>query len=523
MTGIISAAIVAILGWIAKQIINLINPTEKTRLRKVLRKVQRDLDKGYSERTKYMIEKLLLENKSDNYATTIGLSSRADIYIRQNEFDKAIKLANEAISVNNSNGDAYCIIGRSYSLKGDKAKAIENFNEALEHHSRKREDIYFNRGCEYWVLGEYDKSIDDFSAMLKIRPKSFDGLTYRAAGYARKKDNEAAMTDITNALKIKSYGDWRIFIGRLYIEIEDNEVKIANITKKLWKIKKYALWYALRGRLYIEMANNEAAIADLNMAIKIDKKNAVYLFARGYAYYNIKEYRRAIEDYTKAIEIDNNNAKYYKDRAHANNEIEEYEQAIEDFTKALDIDNNNAECYAGRGRAYERKEKYNLAIADFSTALNIEPDNKAACKLLRALAYFQNKEYERALEDITALEGKEGIDLTEIYYLFALMHKKEGKNELAIKYLTKALEKKENADYYHERGDVYYGEGEYDLALKDMSSAIDIDSNYAKFFVHRAIVYKKRGELGLAVKDINSALKIDSNEGAYIIECLLGN
>jgi len=140
IAGILSGFIVLIIGGV----IMLPNITDPSGSKRQLAKAQAFLDKGYTERAKNMFSLILKEHYDNNYATTIALTGKAEVYLNQKYFERAIQYANDAIDVNKENGDAYVILGRAYSLMGEHEKAINKFNEALERDTKRKEDSYLS-------------------------------------------------------------------------------------------------------------------------------------------------------------------------------------------------------------------------------------------------------------------------------------------------------------------------------------------------------------------------------------------
>lgn len=69
---------------------------------------------------------------------------------------------------------------------------------------------------------------------------------------------------------------------------------------------------------------------------------------------------------------------------------------------------------------------------------------------------------------------------------------------------------------YSGRGLAFREQGRYDLALKDLSKAISMDPNEAKFYNNRGIVYGEQGKNDRAIADFTSAILLDPGfAGAY--------
>ncbi len=105
--------------------------------------------------------------------------NRAESYLQQREYDKAITELSKVIEVDPKNIEAYVKRGYAYNKKGDYDKALEDFNLAIEMDS-KQANAYVNRGVSYYQKGDYGKAIADSEKYLELEP---DG---EVAGESRK-------------------------------------------------------------------------------------------------------------------------------------------------------------------------------------------------------------------------------------------------------------------------------------------------------------------------------------------------
>ena len=85
----------------------------------------------------------------------------------------------------------------------------------------------------------------------------------------------------------------------------------------------------------------------------------------------------------------------------------------------------------------------------------------------------------------------------------------KGEYDLAIKDFTKAIDlKPEYAIAYNNRGAVYRNKGEYDQAIEDCSKAIQLKPDYAEPYSNRGAAYRNKGDYERAIKDYNMAIKL---------------
>jgi len=142
-----------------------------------------------------------------------------------------------------------------------------------------------NRGVEYFNKGNYEKAIEDFSAVIKINPDYGDVLIIRGNTYKIKGDYDKAIEDFSVAIKIGSWPRTKVLHERRFQDLWDYSALIK------------------RGLTYFYKNNHNKAIEDFSAAIKIkpDYKNA--LFYREFTAYAIKDNLET----KAALEIDPNN------------------------------------------------------------------------------------------------------------------------------------------------------------------------------------------------------------------------
>lgn len=64
---------------------------------------------------------------------------------------------------------------------------------------------------------------------------------------------------------------------------------------------------------------------------------------------------------------------------------------------------------------------------------------------------------------------------------------------------------------YNERGQVYFKQKDYRRAFQDITKALDLNPTLYRGLLNRAIIYDQEGNLELALSDLNTAIKQDTN------------
>jgi tetratricopeptide (TPR) repeat protein len=92
----------------------------------------------------------------------------------------------------------------------------------------------------------------------------------------------------------------------------------------------------------------------------------------------------------------------------------------------------------------------------------------------------------------------------------------DGYYDLAIDELTKAIELDPNNAMSYDRRGIAYGEiCEYDNAISDFNTAIEIDDTYAGAYNNRALAYYKKDVLGRAIIDYNKAIELSPDISVF--------
>lgn len=110
---------------------------------------------------------------TDYYGLQIGKNK-----IVQGDFEGAIKDLTETIKTNPNDYDAYNMRAIAYSELKKFDKSIEDFSKCIE--LKPIAEAYYNRGSAYFAKGDYKLANDDFTQCLKLSPDNIKALYKRA-------------------------------------------------------------------------------------------------------------------------------------------------------------------------------------------------------------------------------------------------------------------------------------------------------------------------------------------------------
>ncbi len=173
-------------------------------------------------------------------------------------------------------------------------------------------------------------------------------------------------------------------------------------------------------------------------------------------------------------------------------QIDNFESALTLFDKALKIYSNKAEPHF---------YKATLTIQAFRKS----HQKSDKVKMVNSI--------EKSLKDLD-----KALDLNEscssLYYVKAVLLYMIEDLDLAYTFVKKAIEKADDYDakYYYLKGAIYAVAGNYQQAISNLSTAINIDKNFRPSYLERAKCYFTMGELKQVFLDIQSYISIKGND-----------
>ena len=337
-------------------------------------------------------------------ADAVGFIDRGLMFAARGEYDQAIADFTEAIKLNPPNlSDVYLMRGNAYSIGTSRIEDADNvsfstftssleynftpsnetiarWNNALEDYTaaiRLAPDVtkpLFSRSGIHAKLKNYDQAIADMTFVIDIKPTR-SAYMNRGVYYYVIGELNRALEDYTAAINL-------------------NPGSFAN---------RFA--HRNRASVYIMLKEYSKALTDVNTAIRMEPNDAGSYNVRGIIYHNQLKYSKAIKEYNKAISLDPNFINAYHNRGLVLFDRGKYSQAIVDFNFCITLNKNSSDIYINRGRAYlfrDAKGDNERAVADFQAALRLDPENERA-RINLAKTHMPRENWEEFKDDITGL------------------------------------------------------------------------------------------------------------------------
>ncbi len=265
---------------------------------------------------------------------------KAEIYLENKEYDKAILDYTKAIEINNSYASAYFKRACTYYCQNQLQKAKTDYDKAVSFNLQ-IEVIYNYRADLPIIFNDVKSAINDYNTLLQLNPNDYNAYYYRGISYEKNGDINLAINDYSKAIELNPDLD------NAYIN---------------------------RGRIYSKSNQLEKAKIDFNSACRINpnRKNECDSCIQGHEKLQEIDKQLQIKEkiLTQQIELIKNTLQ----TGNSFFEKKEYRRALSYYSEVIKIDSKQAEAYLKRGLCYWYLNDKNKASKDFEIATSLNPD-----------------------------------------------------------------------------------------------------------------------------------------------------
>jgi tetratricopeptide (TPR) repeat protein len=381
------------------------------------------------------------------------------------------------------------------------------------------QDIFRSRlgqGESLLRLGQYDRALEEFDAVIRLDPKSAVAFCNRGAARAAKNDNYHAMFDFDEAIRLDP---------------------------------KLALAYASRARIHLAYVHPDQALGDYEQAHKLDATLSIpddvslvpAYIKRGNVCLGQAQWDLAIAAFERATALKPNDPRAHAGRGEAYRQKKEHDRAIANFTEAIKLNPRAVDTLAGRGETYLAQGRLRPSIDDFSQAISLQ-STELRSRCGRGLAYYYAGDFDAAISDADAVLASKP-DWVEALLLRAVVNAENARFGPAIAdctralklqprsllaYAIRALSRERANDYQHFEADAkaalaiapqsaielnyrsvcFAITDKHDDALGDLGKALRAIPGFVVALGSRGHVYWKIGDSTRALIDVEKAISL---------------
>jgi tetratricopeptide (TPR) repeat protein len=371
---------------------------------------------------------------------------------------------------------------------------------------------------------DHDDAINDASKGIQANPKNAYAYCARAAAHLAEKHTKQAIADATHAITLDPENAEAYHIrGAARFLTNENVAALNDLSEAIGLDPSMSDAYYLRGLIRVKRSDFQKGIADFTLTIELDPNATAALLQRAETYSKVFQFPLALADYSELIDRDPRNAELHNRRGLVRASTLDLEAAITDYTEAIRLQPQFEEAYYNRGVAYANmnahenpnfhepepwgdQRHWRAAMADLSTAMAYRPD-RAESYRYRGFAHNGLGENDEAIADLTEavrLNPKSQwthVGLADVYEMRGDFNRAEREYEIAARV--------EDVDIFVHRSNFYARRQDFARALTEANKAVQLAPNYPASLFARAGAYHFLNRQELALDDLTSAIDID--------------
>ncbi len=438
------------------------------------------------------------------------------------------------------------LIKKSFQLKhlGQYKDALAMLYKALEYDSITQDNVELlsQIGEMHFLLGNYDRALEEFSKALSINPHHTFSLQTCYKIYCEQNQLQRALKVAQdmfehdkNPISCYCYFEALIKSDKKQDAISlfntlDETIKldadvlylisqISDDNKRELLLKRIVEFDETNEKANIDLAEIEYKRGNLNNVLKyclnVEEDNPMALYYIGIIEAKKQNNSRAIELFIKAISIDNDNHDFYLDLAKAYIDAARYNEAIEALKKSINYSlikedrTNLDEKYFLSGWILIKQNELSKAL------LNLGSVDKKSSYYTNAQILIQiiNLKKFNVAGAKSTLEKYLKDDFSNPFLLesLAFVYKELKLYKDAIQMFEHALELYPESNYYKlEIIDLLIDEKRYDDALNLIQEVQEKYPNYACIYNSKTRVYYRLKDYENAVLSIDNCIKLDN-------------
>ncbi|XP_067680226.1 stress-induced-phosphoprotein 1-like [Haliotis asinina] len=441
----------------------------------------------------------------DNKAKAAELKLQGNKALEQGNKEEAVRCYSEAIKLDEGNHVLYSNRSAALLKCGKYLEALGDADRTLELKPDWGKG-YSRKGAALCYLERYQEALEVYEEGLKLDPQNqqlLDGLDdakrhLTGPAGSQPVTNPFAMPDLFE--KLEANPKTREFLKqpdyRLMMEaLQKNPNSLQNIQDPRILATLGVLFgfetigddrddpVPPRKQQQSTPTSNKQQAKSEDKSLSSEQKQALEEKEKGNAAYKKKDFVAALEHYQKAAELDPSNITILTNRAAVYFEQAKYDECIEECKAAIDLGREHradykliAKACSRIGNAYLKKDDLTNALAFFNKSLSEHRAPDVVKKAHEVEKLIKEREKLAYINPELSLQEKEkGNDCF-----------KKGDYPNAVKHYTEAIRRNpEDAKLYSNRSACYTKLMEFELALKDCDTCINIDPKFIKGYLRK--------------------------------------
>ncbi|MFL5765008.1 MAG: tetratricopeptide repeat protein [Bacteroidia bacterium] len=351
-----------------------------------------------------LLSQLLLIISFSAFSQSAGkIFSQGKDAFKDGKVDEAISLFTKALEMKPQDEDIMIERGKAYEAKSDPAKAIDDYDKALNIDRDKK--LYLHNADLKIRLERWPQAMFDLDRVLEDDKGEIEAYEQKAWCLINVKKFAEALITVETALDKNQYNHRLHYLkGMGKDSLKDYATAVTEYQRAVTIMRgltekdqpRFKPYYTNLAMAQVQTGMNDDAIKNYTTAVAIDTKDSIapknyrVYYYRSFAYLAKNDFTNAIGDLTKSVVMNPKDPEPIYQRAMVNIKTSQYQSAINDLTECIRIDEKNADAFSNRGKCQLASNNLKEAISDFGKAVSIanKPDD------IKALADSKQKLYE---------------------------------------------------------------------------------------------------------------------------------
>lgn len=296
---------------------------------------------------------------------------QVEIYIFENELDKASILLKIIERLEPNNDEVFIQRGTICSKKGSHKEAIDLFKKALTFTDDKV-DIWSLLGMEYLYLDDFKNARLTFAKCVNVDFEDYSALYNVVYCFDMEKKHEEAIDYLTAYIDINPYCEvaWHQ-LGRQHFILENYEKALHAFDYAVIIDESFIGGYLEKAKTLEELKRYKEAIDNYQITLELDDATAFVCVRIGECYEKIENFEAAISFYKKAVHEDPLLDKGWMLLSNLYYQHENYQKASYYISKALKIDEDNSLYWRRYSEINLKLNFYEEAVTGYKNCLNL--------------------------------------------------------------------------------------------------------------------------------------------------------
>lgn len=298
----------------------------------------------------------------------IGYTARGNTYLLMGDREKAFEDLDKSLSIQDS-ASARMNRATIYRTMGKPQLALEDLQTVIRKYPEVN-GLYVNMGGVYEMLGDKAKALECYNKAIELNPEDFNAYTNRAIMAFERRDFEAAGADYEKAILLsKGYSAAAQYNYGLLLQARGRaEDALARFSRAIELDPAFPSAILARGNICFALGDFACAKDDYGSLLNRGMDMPELRAKRAAAMFNLGDKKGALEAFDELLRRNPSDLDGTFNRGMLKVAMGDNEGAIADFGKTLALKPDSAPAYLNRGNTYLKTGRLKEAVADLAKA-----------------------------------------------------------------------------------------------------------------------------------------------------------